>query len=122
MNTIKLTIAAMLAACLAAVAGASDYFDYVKSLGITKVNVTTGKAKVRLGKGSTLTRVQRGSYDIVDIVDGKVVIKVNGKPAEIPNAYIDFDKQLQAKGAKTYVDFFREKAKKEHENGGAAAF
>ena len=122
MNPIKLTIAAALAACLATFAGASDYFDYVKSLGITKVNVTTGKAKVRLGKGSTLTRVQKGSYDIVDIVNGKVVIKVQGKPAEIPNAYIDFEKQLQDKGGKTYVDFFREKAKKEHEKGGGAAF
>lgn len=119
MNPVKYTIAAALAACLATFAEASDYFDYVKSVGITKVNVTTSKAKVRLGKGGTMTRVPQGSYDIVDIVNGKVVIKIQGKQAEIPNAYIDFDKQLQAKGAKSYIDYFREKAKGEHEKGAA---
>lgn len=110
-----------LAICLAMSAGASEYFDYVKSVGITKVTVTDSKARVKLGKGSTLTRVPKGTYDIVDIVDGKVIIKVQGKPVEIHSTYIDFEKQLLAKGAKTHMEFFRDKAKSAHVNGGGNA-
>ena len=121
MNIAKTTLAFTLAACLAASAVASEYFEYVKSVGITKVTVTDSKARVKLGKGSTLTKVPKGTYDIVDIVDGKVMIKVQGKPVEIHNTYIDFAKQIQDKGAKTYMEFFRDKAKNEHVNGGGKA-
>lgn len=121
MKAVKMALAAVIATCLAISAGASEYFDYVKSVGITKVAVTSPKARVRLGKGSTLTKVPKGNYEIVDIVDGQVIIKFQGKDVTIPNAYTDFESQIQAKGAKTYVDFFRDKAKKAHVNGGGAA-
>ena len=95
---------------------ASDYFDYLKSIGIVEVNVVSeARAHVQNTKTRTI-KVSKGRYAILDFVgNGTIVIKSAGNIVELDYSQTDFLEQLSGKNGKTYMDWQRSRAKAEYE-------